>query len=267
MQDDHDNEESSHKYTEMKKTQFLAELMTDSDLEHISFTLFDRKMRDPDISHELAALLSFHLSEKYKREYDFEQLKVNLPFVDLALFKDLRDARITMTQLKARVAERRGFAKYKVFDDLFPELSLEERETLKKRDKNSFLFGKNPKPEDFTRQLQPWESNPRCLRSIKYHHKKGSNNRNRYSIPYAGAKKKFVRVKNEVAAASSNKKDNTNDTAVKEPASRSSKAKNQGGNPLINEKSLISKKARISKEHELKKHLTTLNNLKRKLAR
>lgn len=55
----------------MTKEHFFAELMSDSDLERITFTLFDLKLRDKELLHELAALLSFHLSEKHKLEYDF----------------------------------------------------------------------------------------------------------------------------------------------------------------------------------------------------
>lgn len=41
----------------------------------------------------------------------------------------------------------------------------------------------------------------------------------------------------------------------------------QDKNSLINEKALKSRKARIAKEIELKKHVATVTNLKRKLAK
>ena len=168
----------------MTKEHFFAELMGGSKLERVTFTLFDRKLRDPDLCHELSALLSFHLSEKYKLDYDFEQVKSCLPYVDKTLFIEFRDACITLPQLKARVAERRGFAKYKVFDDVYAELTREEREELKNQPNYAeFLFGKNPTAESYNRKLEPWESDPRCLRSIKYHHKKGSKAKNRFSLP------------------------------------------------------------------------------------
>ena len=70
--------------------------MSDSNLEQITFTLFDRKLRDTEISHELAALMSFHLSEKHNIEYDFEEIKRCLPFVDKSLFIQFRDNKVTL---------------------------------------------------------------------------------------------------------------------------------------------------------------------------
>ena len=80
----------------MTKEHFLAELVSDSRLEKVTFTLFDRKLRNPDISHELAGLLSFHLSEKHRLEYDFEEVKACLPHLDKTLFMDFRDAKISL---------------------------------------------------------------------------------------------------------------------------------------------------------------------------
>ena len=90
--------------------------------------------------------------------------------------------------MKARVAERRGFAKYKVFDDIFQELTFEEKEQLKNGPNMArFLFGKNPKPEAYSRDLEPWESNARCLRSIKFHYKKDGKKSNRMRYYSASA--------------------------------------------------------------------------------
>lgn len=97
--------------------------MSDSSLDRITFSLFDRMLKDEDTVHELAGQLAYHLSETHQIDYDFEQLKACIAFVDKTLFVDMRDAKITLDQLKARVAERRGFAKYKVFDDVYQHLS------------------------------------------------------------------------------------------------------------------------------------------------
>ena len=115
----------------MTKEHFLAELVSDSRLERVTFTLFDHKLRSQEMCHELSGLLSFHLSEKHNLEYDFEEVKACLPHVDKNLFMDFRDAKITLAQLKSRVAERRGFAKYKVFDDVYADLTREEKEYVK----------------------------------------------------------------------------------------------------------------------------------------
>ena len=48
-----------------------------------------------------------------------------LAYVDKSLFVSLRDGKVTLAQLKARVAERRGFANYKVLDDIYADLTEE----------------------------------------------------------------------------------------------------------------------------------------------
>mmetsp|Transcript_30864 Transcript_30864/g.38175 ORF Transcript_30864/g.38175 Transcript_30864/m.38175 type:complete len:82 (-) Transcript_30864:1369-1614(-) len=80
----------------MTKEHFLAELMSGSRLERVTFTLFDRKLRNPEVAHDLAGLLSFHLSEKHRLDYNFEEVKLCLPHVDKTLFIDFRDAKITL---------------------------------------------------------------------------------------------------------------------------------------------------------------------------
>lgn len=67
-------------------------------------------------------------------------------------------------------------------DDIFADLSKEELDKLTKKSRmTKFLFGDNAKAEDYNRKLEPWEANPKCLRSIKYHHKKGVNRAKDYS--------------------------------------------------------------------------------------
>ena len=77
--------------------------------------------------------------------------------------------------MRARIAERRGFAKYKVFDDVYGDLDQDEKKKiLDQPNKSEFLFGKNPvKPEMYSKELELWQADPKCIRSIKYHHKKG----------------------------------------------------------------------------------------------
>ena len=97
-----------------------------------------------------------------------------LPFVDKSLFCNMRDGKITLAQLKARVADKRGFAHYKVLDDIYEDMTEEQKSKIRNQpDLAKFLFGKNPKPEDYSKPLEPWQSDRRCIRSIKYHHKKG----------------------------------------------------------------------------------------------
>jgi len=162
------------------------------------------------------------------------------------------------------VAERRGFAKYKVLDDVYQDLPLEERERLAKQEPKfaSFLFGKNPKPQDYCRDLAPWESNARCLRSIKYHHKKGSKSKFKFTTLPQQA---ICQSRNKSAVMSSFRSEGKEKTVGQsETAKEQSRAKS---NTLIDEKSLKTRKARLSKEQELKKHMSTLQKLKLKLAK
>ena len=161
-------------YQEMTCKEFIKELMSDSDLSRIPFSIFEKMKKEPKVEETLSAELRIHLASKYKREYNQDEIASLINFLDKTLFIAFRDNTITLAQLKARVAELRGFGKYKVLDDIYPGLSNEEREKLTKRtDMIKFLFGENPKPEDYSRDLQPWEANQRCLRSIKFHYKKG----------------------------------------------------------------------------------------------
>lgn len=60
---------------------------------------------------------------------------------------------------------------------------------------------------------------------------------------------------------------NKKNEMIKEQLEVKKKASTGPVNSLIDEKSLISKKARQAKSNELQKHMSTLNNLKRKLAK
>ena len=99
--------------------------MSDSDLSRITFSLFDKMMKDEDVVKELAVQISQHLHTKYKRDYGYEEIMAQLPYVDKSLFTSLRDAKITLVQLKARVADKRGFASYKVLDDIYADMTEE----------------------------------------------------------------------------------------------------------------------------------------------
>jgi len=80
----------------MTNAEFQDELLSQSNLERITFSMFDRKLKDKQICHELAGMLSFHLSEKYGRDYDYEEVKTCLPYVDKTLFIAFRDANLSL---------------------------------------------------------------------------------------------------------------------------------------------------------------------------
>ena len=62
---------------------------------------------------------------------------------------------------------------YLTYDDIYPGLPERVKEALKKTP-NIFetLYGKNATVADMKRKLEPWEVNPRCLRSIKFKYNK-----------------------------------------------------------------------------------------------
>ena len=92
-----------------------------------------------------------------------------------------RDKTITYDQLKARIAERRFHVSYKVLDDLKDKIDpsfytdIEKfRPYFKMIYGGSLGFGKKEiTHKDILRELQPYETNNKCLRSVKHHHSKG----------------------------------------------------------------------------------------------
>ena len=159
----------------MTNEEFKKEVMSNSNLERICYSLFDKKMKIEDVCCEIAGELSILLHTNFKRDYNYEEIKDCLRYLDKQLFVGFRDGTFTLAQLKARVANRRGFGAYKVFDDIYKTVEQKNQvnnEVKKNPNMAEMLFGNNPKPEDYNRQLEPWESNMHCLRSIKYHHKK-----------------------------------------------------------------------------------------------
>ena len=141
----------------MTAKQFHDELISDSDLSKITFADFGKMLKDSEVCSELAGSLSIHLHQKFAMNLDFEVIKDMIQYIDKSLFVNLREGRVTLVQLKARVAEKRGFAKYKVLDDVYPDISPEEMKKIRgKTQWAEFLFGPNPKAEDYSRKLEPW---------------------------------------------------------------------------------------------------------------
>ena len=93
---------------------------------------------------------------------------------DKDLFIKYRDEGITLTQLQARVAERKFNVKYTTLDDLKPRLVKEIYEDLDSFKKvfKMIFHSLDPPVKDLMRELKPHEINDRCLKSISYKHKK-----------------------------------------------------------------------------------------------
>jgi hypothetical protein len=96
---------------------------------------------------------------------------------DKDLFIGFRDGNMTMDQLKVRQAERLFNITFKCLDDL------KERNIIDERFYNNvdkflpffnLIYGDKATYKDVARELQPYESNLRCLKSIKYDPRKAS---------------------------------------------------------------------------------------------
>ena len=92
---------------------------------------------------------------------------------DKDLFIKFRDHQITFDQLKARIAERHFKVSYVVLDDLKDKLDPSFYQDLDSFEPYfKMIYSNNPTYKDILRKLEPYESNNRCLRSIKHIPKK-----------------------------------------------------------------------------------------------
>ena len=103
-------------------------------------------------------------------------------------------------------------------------------------------------------------ANPRCIRSIKHHYKKG---RGRSAAPVI--KGKLNRKQSDTVT--NDKEAELKNAALFSDIDEKPKTSKEPKNSLIDEKALKTKIARINKEIELRKHVLTVNSLKRKLAK
>ena len=62
--------------------EFKKEAMSNSNLERIAYSLFDKKMKIEDVCGEIAGELSILLHTKFKRDYNYEEIKECLSYVD-----------------------------------------------------------------------------------------------------------------------------------------------------------------------------------------
>lgn len=57
-------------FKELTPKQFEDEVMSNSDLSRITFSLFDQLMKDEEIMTRIASELCIHLYENHQRDYD-----------------------------------------------------------------------------------------------------------------------------------------------------------------------------------------------------
>ena len=112
--------------------------------------------------------LAIELALKHSdKSYSIEEIDYQLAFCDKDLFGKFRDGVITLDQLRARVAEKRGICKYQVYEDLEPQIPLAVKERMKQKHYSYYLLHDKNRPHG---PFQEWEVNPHCLKSCKYKH-------------------------------------------------------------------------------------------------
>ena len=145
---------------------FLAEVISESKLKRVTCVLFEKKLSNPYLRQKIASDLSIHL--QHKADYRADDIMKALEKTDKDLFIQFRDGLITLNQFKARIAERRGVVKYKVLEDIYPSLEPSIKKEIEENPNIvELIYGKNATVADLQRPLEDWESNKRCLRSIK----------------------------------------------------------------------------------------------------
>eukprot|EP00347_Sterkiella_histriomuscorum_P017404 403349507 len=167
---------SPRTYTDPQKLKITKEewfkMLMLTDLQYMSYQCFKILLANEEVMLPIAReLKSVHGDGKFDRQDLDDVLKQS----DKDLFVQFRDKHITFDQLKARVAERQGLAKYMVYDDIKDQLHPSITQNLDKYDQTmKLLFKGKDKIEvkDLLRPFEPWEVNPRCLKSIQYAHKK-----------------------------------------------------------------------------------------------
>ena len=66
----------------MTNEEFKKEVMSNSNLERICYSLFDKKMKIEEVCSEIAGELSILLHTNFKRDYNYEEIKDCLRYLD-----------------------------------------------------------------------------------------------------------------------------------------------------------------------------------------
>ncbi|CDW77049.1 UNKNOWN [Stylonychia lemnae] len=175
---DKDREEADKQFIEKfgKVKQQVDELFSEK-IKNIQYYDFHKIIQNKKIREKVSERL-------------FEQLFAKIPLNDIMetlldsdkdLFMKFRDQIITFDQLRARIAERKFKVSYQCLDDLKEKLdpqfytNMEDFEPYFK-----MIYGSksNLTHKDILRDLLPYESNKRCLKSIKHYANKGKQRRN-----------------------------------------------------------------------------------------
>ncbi|CDW91772.1 UNKNOWN [Stylonychia lemnae] len=160
----------------VKIHEFRRYMRNDQILEHTARYLYDsilfKEQSDFSLNNSI-------LSRNQHFQTNMNEIKDLLKTMDKYLFVMFRNQEITLDQLKARLAEKNLGVKYTVLDDLRDTLQPEILEgvsdevfhKLYKTEKD--LDGKIIVPlKEMQKDLQPWQTDNHCLRSLFYEKKK-----------------------------------------------------------------------------------------------
>ena len=128
-------------------------------------SLVENKQTCNDIADEL-------LKDSEHKKVTKQELMTLLEHSDKDLFKDFRDHKISLAQLKARVYKRRFKVDYTCFDDikhLMDPAWIDPKNRAQFAPTMRMIYGDKFKPEDVLRQLEPYEVNSHCLNSLRWH--------------------------------------------------------------------------------------------------
>eukprot|EP00347_Sterkiella_histriomuscorum_P009078 403342601 len=148
----------------------IDKLFTDK-LKTIQYYDFHKIIQDKKIREKVCE----RLFENNQARIPLLELMDTIKDSDKDLFMKFRDQNITYDQLKARIAERRFKVTYKCLDDLKEKLDPQFYTDMEAFEPYFKMIYGSKQPishKDILRDLQPYESNKRCLRSVKHQHQK-----------------------------------------------------------------------------------------------
>ena len=102
-------------------------LLMHSNLEFFSFEAFKRLMKNEWVQNKIAQdlLQRYGCFDKGNKNKQFSRAEIDMPLslADKDLYTKFRDKEITFDQLMSKTAKKKGYANYKVLDDIRGELN------------------------------------------------------------------------------------------------------------------------------------------------
>lgn len=170
-----ERERNLRKKEAREQRQKMVDRLLNGDIFEYNRQEFGLLLRDDLLMEDLKRAL---VDKFYRDSKDYEllsELKFLLQNMDKEIWLNIRRGNLTLRQVKTRVIERMdGYQhRYNDFDDIKHQLppEMDKIHTGKAMQYIKAAFGKDlhelPK-ECLVEKLEPWQSNYRCLRSIKH---------------------------------------------------------------------------------------------------